>query len=98
MIAKPIIRAEAERLFAAFRAAGAVPVDADLLLPAGAAAAAGRVVRTHNAACQADDETFVRAATRHMPGKRGAFQAEKRRSVKLYRPPRVERSIQANFS
>jgi ATP phosphoribosyltransferase regulatory subunit len=36
MIDKPIIRAEAERLFAAFRAAGAVPVDADLLLPAGA--------------------------------------------------------------
>ena len=35
MIAKPIIRAEAERLFAAFRAAGAQPVDADLLLPAG---------------------------------------------------------------
>lgn len=35
MIAKPAIRAEAERLFAAFRAAGAVPVEADLLLPAG---------------------------------------------------------------
>ncbi len=27
-------RAEAERLFARFRAAGAVPVDADILLPA----------------------------------------------------------------
>jgi ATP phosphoribosyltransferase regulatory subunit len=36
MITKPAIRAEAERLFAAFRAAGAVAVDADLLLPAGA--------------------------------------------------------------
>ncbi len=36
MIAKPAIRAEAERLFAAFRAAGAQAVDADLLLPAGA--------------------------------------------------------------
>ncbi len=35
MIGKPAIRAEAERLFAAFRAAGAVAVDADLLLPAG---------------------------------------------------------------
>lgn len=35
MIAKPAIRAEAERLFATFRAAGAVPVEADLLLPAG---------------------------------------------------------------
>ncbi len=32
--AKPAIRAEAERLFAAFRAAGAVAVEADLLLPA----------------------------------------------------------------
>ena len=31
---KPAIRAEAERLFAAFQAAGAVPVDADILLPA----------------------------------------------------------------
>jgi ATP phosphoribosyltransferase regulatory subunit len=31
---KPAIRAEAERLFAAFQAAGAVPVEADLLLPA----------------------------------------------------------------
>lgn len=36
MIPKPAIRAEAERLFAAFRAAGAQAVDADLLLPAGA--------------------------------------------------------------
>ena len=34
MTAKPAIRAEAERLFAAFRAAGAVAVEADLLLPA----------------------------------------------------------------
>lgn len=34
MTTKPAIRAEAERLFAAFRAAGAVPVEADLLLPA----------------------------------------------------------------
>ena len=34
MIAKPAIRAEAERLFAIFQAAGAVPVDADILLPA----------------------------------------------------------------
>ncbi len=34
MTAKPAIRAEAERLFAAFQAAGAVPVEADLLLPA----------------------------------------------------------------
>ena len=31
---KSAIRAEAERLFAAFQAAGAVPVDADILLPA----------------------------------------------------------------
>ena len=31
---KPAIRAEAARLFAAFQAAGAVPVDADILLPA----------------------------------------------------------------
>lgn len=31
---KAAIRAEAERLFAAFQAAGALPVDADLLLPA----------------------------------------------------------------
>jgi ATP phosphoribosyltransferase regulatory subunit len=31
---KPEIRAEAERLFAAFQAAGALPVDCDLLLPA----------------------------------------------------------------
>lgn len=31
---KPAIRAEAERLFAAFQAAGALPVDCDLLLPA----------------------------------------------------------------
>jgi len=35
MIAKPAIRAEAERLFAAFKAAGALPVDADILQPAG---------------------------------------------------------------
>ena len=34
MIQKPAIRAEAERLFAAFQQAGAVPVDADILLPA----------------------------------------------------------------
>ena len=34
MTAKPAIRAEAERLFGIFRAAGAVPVDADILLPA----------------------------------------------------------------
>jgi ATP phosphoribosyltransferase regulatory subunit len=34
MIGKPAIRAQAERLFAAFQAAGAVPVDADILLPA----------------------------------------------------------------
>ena len=34
MTNKPAIRAEAERLFAAFRAAGAVPVEADILLPA----------------------------------------------------------------
>lgn len=34
MTQKPAIRAEAERLFAAFQAAGAVPVEADLLLPA----------------------------------------------------------------
>ena len=34
MTAKPAIRAEAERLFALFRAAGALPVDADILLPA----------------------------------------------------------------
>jgi ATP phosphoribosyltransferase regulatory subunit len=34
MTSKPAIRAEAERLFAAFQAAGAVPVDADILLPA----------------------------------------------------------------
>ena len=34
MTQKPAIRAEAERLFAAFQAAGAVPVDADILLPA----------------------------------------------------------------
>ena len=31
---KPAVRAEAERLFAAFQAAGAVPVEADILLPA----------------------------------------------------------------
>jgi ATP phosphoribosyltransferase regulatory subunit len=36
MIDKATIRAEADRLFAAFRAAGAQAVDADLLLPAGA--------------------------------------------------------------
>jgi len=34
MTEKPAIRAEAERLFARFQAAGAVPVDADILLPA----------------------------------------------------------------
>ncbi len=34
MIRKAAIRAEAERFFAAFQAAGAVPVDADILLPA----------------------------------------------------------------
>ncbi len=34
MTQKPAIRAEAERLFAAFQAAGAVPVEADILLPA----------------------------------------------------------------
>ena len=34
MTQKPAIRAEAERLFAAFLAAGAVAVDADILLPA----------------------------------------------------------------
>ena len=34
MTAKPAIRAEAERLFAAFQQAGAVQVDADILLPA----------------------------------------------------------------
>lgn len=34
MIPKAAIRAEAETLFAAFQAAGAIPVDADLLLPA----------------------------------------------------------------
>ena len=34
MTPKAAIRAEAERLFAAFQAAGAVPVDADILLPA----------------------------------------------------------------
>ncbi|MES2666582.1 MAG: ATP phosphoribosyltransferase regulatory subunit [Pseudomonadota bacterium] len=34
MIPKTIIRAEAERLFATFQQAGAVPVDADILLPA----------------------------------------------------------------
>ncbi len=34
MTQKPAIRAEAERLFAAFQRAGAVPVDADILLPA----------------------------------------------------------------
>jgi ATP phosphoribosyltransferase regulatory subunit len=36
MIPKAAIRAEAEALFAAFQAAGAVPVEADVLLPAGA--------------------------------------------------------------
>jgi len=34
MTPKAAIRAEADRLFAAFQAAGAVPVDADILLPA----------------------------------------------------------------
>jgi ATP phosphoribosyltransferase regulatory subunit len=34
MTGRPAIRAEAERLFAAFQQAGAVPVEADLLLPA----------------------------------------------------------------
>jgi ATP phosphoribosyltransferase regulatory subunit len=34
MIPKAVIRAEAEALFAAFQSAGAVPVDADILLPA----------------------------------------------------------------
>ncbi len=34
MTQKPATRAEADRLFAAFQAAGAVPVDADLLQPA----------------------------------------------------------------
>lgn len=34
MIPKPAIRAEAARLFAAFQQAGAIPVDADILLPA----------------------------------------------------------------
>ncbi|MEO8243869.1 MAG: ATP phosphoribosyltransferase regulatory subunit [bacterium] len=34
MIQKPAIRAEAERLFGIFQEAGAVPVDADILLPA----------------------------------------------------------------
>ena len=34
MIAKTAIRSEAERLFAAFQAAGAVPVETDILLPA----------------------------------------------------------------
>ena len=34
MIPKAAIRAEAEALFAAFQSAGAIPVDADLLLPA----------------------------------------------------------------
>jgi ATP phosphoribosyltransferase regulatory subunit len=33
-LTKSAIRAEAERLFAAFQAAGAVPIDADILLPA----------------------------------------------------------------
>ena len=36
MTPKTAIRAEAEALFAAFQAAGAVPVEADVLLPAGA--------------------------------------------------------------
>ena len=36
MTPKSAIRLEAEALFAAFQAAGAVPVDADVLLPAGA--------------------------------------------------------------
>ena len=34
MTSRVAIRAEAEALFAAFRAAGAVPVEADILLPA----------------------------------------------------------------
>ena len=34
MTPKPAIRAEAERLFAAFQQAGALPIDADILLPA----------------------------------------------------------------
>ena len=34
MTQKPAIRAKAERLFAAFQSAGALPVDADILLPA----------------------------------------------------------------
>ena len=34
MTTKPAIRAEAERLYAAFLAAGAVPVDTDILQPA----------------------------------------------------------------
>lgn len=34
MLTRPAIRAEAERLFAAFQSAGAVPVEADILLPA----------------------------------------------------------------
>jgi len=34
MTTKPAIRAEAERLYAAFLAAGAAPVEADILLPA----------------------------------------------------------------
>ena len=34
MTQKPAIRAEAERLFTAFRQAGAIPIDADILLPA----------------------------------------------------------------
>ena len=34
MTTKPAIRAEAERLYAAFLAAGAVPVDTDVLQPA----------------------------------------------------------------
>jgi ATP phosphoribosyltransferase regulatory subunit len=34
LLSKPAIRAEAAHLFAAFQAAGAVPVDADILLPA----------------------------------------------------------------
>lgn len=35
MISKAEVRAEADRLFAGFQAAGAVPVEADILLPAG---------------------------------------------------------------
>ena len=34
MTPKPAIRAEAERLFAAFQQVGAIPIDADILLPA----------------------------------------------------------------